>query len=67
MKISGVEISYLLSFGKKQVIDGFSRYNLIIGENGSGKTNFLRIISGLELDYHTKRENTSFTPSYTYH
>jgi len=66
--INNIEISNFLSFGEKTRIDGFSRYNLFIGENGSGKTNCLKIISGLNLEYIKldRTDNVNYTASIPY-
>jgi predicted ATPase len=52
MQINQIRVSNLLSFGPDQVFDRFSRFNLFIGKNGSGKSNILRLIGELptELD-----------------
>jgi energy-coupling factor transporter ATP-binding protein EcfA2 len=52
MKIKSLKISKFLSFGPLQVIEDFKTFNLFIGKNGSGKSNVLRILKGLPIDYH---------------
>ena len=47
--ITGVEISDILSFGHKQRIEKIRNFNLLIGRNGTGKSNFLRVIGSLDL------------------
>ena len=51
MKITALKISKLYSFGPPVELPDFSCFNLFIGPNGSGKTNVLRILSGLPYDY----------------
>jgi hypothetical protein len=51
MKITSIKISKLLSFGPLQEIDGLKTFNLFIGKNGSGKSNVLKILEGLPMDY----------------
>lgn len=58
MKIKKIEIANILSFGHKQVIDNISQFNLFIGKNGSGKTNTLKIIGDLSIDFDLIEENT---------
>ncbi len=59
MKIKKIEIANILSFGHKQVIDNISQFNLFIGKNGSGKTNTLKIIGDLSLNFNLIEGNIS--------
>jgi energy-coupling factor transporter ATP-binding protein EcfA2 len=49
-KINELQVSDLLSFGPKQTFSRFSRFNLFIGKNGSGKSNVLRLIGQLPIE-----------------
>jgi len=59
MQIKKIEITNILSFGHKQVIDNISQFNLFIGKNGSGKTNTLKIIGDLSIDFDLIEGNIS--------
>jgi hypothetical protein len=51
MKITNLKIAKILSFGPLQEIDGLETFNLFIGKNGSGKSNVLKILKGLSVNY----------------
>jgi hypothetical protein len=52
MHINQIQVSDLLSFGPEQSFDRFSRFNLFIGKNSSGKSNILRLIGQLPTEIH---------------
>jgi hypothetical protein len=51
MKITKIKVAKVLSFGPEQELDGFNIFNLFIGKNGSGKSNVLKILKGLSVNY----------------
>jgi predicted ATPase len=61
MQINQIRVSNLLSFGPEQVFDRFSRFNLFIGKNGSGKSNILRLIGQLPTEFDAIQGLTTVT------
>ncbi len=61
MKIIKIEIANIFSFGPKQEIDHINQFNLFIGKNGSGKTNTLRVLGDISLDYDSVEGNIEVT------
>lgn len=51
MKIKQIELGRLFTFGPRQVVGPLKQFNILIGPNGTGKTNLLRIIDGLQFNY----------------
>jgi hypothetical protein len=51
MKINSLKVAGLYSFGPQQNFDDFSIFNLFIGKSDSGKTNALKILGDLKLEY----------------
>lgn len=74
-RITEVKIADLLSFGPEQCLSGFSRFNLFIGKNGSGKSNALRLMCDPPIQFtaasgkvpirHLPDGVTRLTPIYT--
>lgn len=58
MKITQIKISKLLSFGTPQVLKDLGDYNLLIGKNGSGKTNIFKILKEIPVKYEKYQHNT---------
>lgn len=63
-----MEIAGIKTFGiAPQKLDSFSRFNLFIGENGSGKTTALHLLAGVDVEFGdplgTRRRRSTARPS----
>ncbi len=47
MRLDSLRVANLLSFGPEQHFDQFTKFNLFVGRNGSGKSNLLKLIGNL--------------------
>lgn len=65
MKITSLKLAKLYSFGPVQELSDFSSFNLFIGPNGSGKTNLLRVLSGLPYDFSKLGDVSTQIPTHT--
>ncbi len=62
MKIKQIKISKLLSFGTPQELKDLGDYNLLIGKNGTGKTNVFKILKELPVEFIRCPVHNTFQP-----
>ena len=64
MRINSLTLSGILSFGPEQTLDSFTNFNLFIGQNGSGKSNVLKVLAGLPFDIYMDPNKSTILDRY---